>query len=171
MTIEWDSNNPAGDISIVKLSLNIDEKEYRSFISQSSKMLNSASFFQNQFVDSQQDFTELAEARLELPKLDVKPLGTVGQPYRRGEEVVFYWNVTSILGGDFKGSIWVYVANKSIARDLASRYPIAVQPIELHWRDLFGLSGKSARYAGVIGLIIGILLIIIIQLNSKKLHR
>lgn len=171
ITLEWDSHNPIGDISIIKLSFDLDEKNNRSGVSQPSTKARFSNSSQNVVfnkVEINEEATKLAEARLELAGIEVKPLGIVGQPFRPGGEVVFYWNVNSLVEGDFQGSAWLYVVDKSVPDNLWSRDPIAIQPIELHWRDLFGLSGKAARYVGIIGLLAGFLFFIIKWLQGRQ---
>lgn len=173
ITLEWDSHNPIGDISIIKLSFDLNEKYDRSGIFQSSIKARFSNSSHNVVVNevevnSEEEATKLAEARLELAGIDVKPLGIVGQPFRPGGEVVFYWNVKSLVEGDFQGSAWLYVVDKSVPENLRSRDPIAIQPIELYWRDLFGLSGTAARYVGIFGLLAGFLFFILRWLQGRQ---
>jgi hypothetical protein len=173
ITLEWDSDNPIGDISIIKLSFDLDEKYDRSGDSQPSIKARFSNSSHNVVVNkvevnNGEEATKLAEARLELAGIDVKPLGIVGQPFRPGGEVVFYWNVKSLVEGDFQGSAWLYVVDKSVPENLRSRDPIAIQPIELYWRDLFGLSGMAARYMGIFGLLAGFLFFIFLWLQGRQ---
>ena len=171
VTLEWDSHKPIGDISIIKLSFDLDEKNDRSGVSQPSikaRFSNSSQYVVVNQVEVNEEAAKLAEARLELAGVDLKPLGIVGQPFRPGGEVVFYWNVNSLVEGDFQGSAWLYVVDKSAPKNLRSRDPVAIQPIDLHWRDLFGLSGTAARYVGIFGLLAGFLFFIVIRLHGRQ---
>ena len=171
ITLEWDSHNPIGDISIIKLSFDLDKKNDRLGVSQPSTKARFSNSFQNVVVNKvevNEEAAKLTEARLELAGIDVKPLGIVGQPFRPGGEVVFYWNVNSLVEGDFQGSAWLYVVDKSVPQNLRSRDPIAIQPIELYWRALFGLSGTASRYVGIFGLLAGILFFIVIWLQGRQ---
>jgi hypothetical protein len=110
------------------------------------------------------------EARLEIPAVEMKPRETVGQSFQPGDEIVFYWNINSRIEGDFQGRIWLYTGNHSFIRESGDRYPIAVQSVELQWRDLFGLSGIAARYTGIFGLITGILLASLLWIRARQAH-
>jgi hypothetical protein len=168
MTLEWDSHNPTGDISVIELSLDLDEKDDLAVVLHPRNKVNFISSPRYPGIIDKVKVTELAEARLELPGIDVKPREIVGQPYHPGGEVVFYWNVKSHIEGDFMGRIWLYVGNQPFLGKDANRYPIAVQPVEFHWRDLFGLSGTTARYIGLFGLTAGILLPIVIWHQARR---
>jgi hypothetical protein len=171
LTLEWDSHNPIGDISIIKLSFDLEERNDHSGVSQPSikaRFSNSSQYVVVNQVEVNEEAAKLAEARLELAGVDLKPLGIVGQPFRPGGEVVFYWNVNSLVEGDFQGSAWLYVVDKSAPKNLRSRDPVAIQPIDLHWRDLFGLSGTAARYVGIFGLLAGFLFFIVIRLQGRQ---
>lgn len=171
ITLEWDSHNPIGDISIIKLSFDLDEIKDRSGVSQPSikaRFSYSSQTAEVNQVEVNEEAAKLAEARLELAGIDVKPLGIVGQPFRPGGEVVFYWNANSLVEGDYPGSAWLYVVDKSAPENLKSRDPVAIQPIELHWGDLFGLSGTAARYVGFFGLLAGFLIFIVIGLQGRQ---
>jgi hypothetical protein len=110
----------------------------------------------------------MVEARMEIPAIELKPRGTVGQSFQPGDKVVFYWNVDSHTEGDFQGRIWIYTGDQSFVGDLGDSYPIAVQTVELQWRDLFGLSGIAARYIGIFGLIAGILLALLLWFRYRQ---
>jgi hypothetical protein len=169
MILEWDSYNPTGDISVIELSLNVEKKEDLSIVPQLRTIANNA-LYRSQALNSRGKTFDLAEARLELPGLDVKPREIVGQPFDPSGEVKFFWNVTSYVEGDFQGNVWLYVGADSLPKDTTNRYPIAIQPVDFHWQDLFGLSGTSARYLGLFGLIVGILLFAFVRLQAKPVH-
>jgi hypothetical protein len=169
ITLEWDSRNPTGDVSIIELSLDLAETNNPAGFPQPRNMVSFVSTPRNRSNINIVEGTELAEARLELPSIDVKPREIVGQPYHPGGEVVFYWNVKSYIEGDFTGRIWLYVGNQAISGKESNRYPIAVQPVEFYWRDLFGMSGKMARYIGIFGLTTGILFLVVFWQKNRSI--
>jgi hypothetical protein len=168
MTLKWDSHHPIGDVSVIELSLDLEERDDLVFAPIPQKSISYTSSYRNPGETDTVLSAELAEARLELPGIEVKPREMVAQPFHPGGEAVFYWNVISNIEGDFMGRIWVYVRNQANSGKEANRYPIAVQPVEFNWQSFFGLNGTMARYIGIFGLTAGILPIIAIWHNGRK---
>jgi hypothetical protein len=167
LDLEWNPENRTGDISIVRLKLATQNDESLLVSSQSTSVGRYMPFLKSQAALVKKT-SKLIEARLEIPAVEMKPRETVGQSFQPGDEIVFYWNINSRSEGDFQGRIWLYTGNSSFFGGSEDRYPVAVQSVELQWRDLFGLSGMAARYTGIFGLITGILLVSLLWMRNRQ---
>jgi len=167
LTLEWNPENRTGDITVVELTLATQNEENLSVVPQPMRIARNSPLLQRPGVNAEKRLNRVVEARLEIPSVNMKPRNTVGQSFQPGDEVVFYWNVNSLIEGDFQGRIWLYTENRPLAEDSENRYPIAVQSVELQWRDLFGLNGMATRYVGITGLIMGIILALILWFRAR----
>lgn len=169
LSLGWNPENRTGDISVVSLKLATHKVESLLGISSTTMMTSYSPYSQRpgEFIDKT---NKVIEARLEIPAVEMKPREMVGQSFQPGDEIVFYWNINSRTEGDFQGRIWLYTGNHSFIGESGDRYPIAVQSVELQWRDLFGLSGIAARYTGIFGLITGILLASLLWIRARQAH-
>jgi hypothetical protein len=169
MTLEWNPKNRLGDITVVKLTLEtISNEEDLAVVPQPIRISSYSHYSQHPEVSPEKKASRVVEARLEIPAVNMNPRDTVGQSFRPGDEVVFYWNINSHTEGDFQGRIWLYIGNQSLVGDYGDRYPITVQTIKLQWRDFFGLSGIAARYIGLFGLLAGILLASLLWFRARQ---
>ena len=168
ITLEWNPDNRNGDISVIKLTL---VTKYEESLPSTRQPLSGASYsYLNHHpeVNLAKKINKVVEARLEIPAVDMKPHDIVRQSFQPGEEVVFYWNVISHSEGEFQGRIWLYIGNRSLVGDFENRYPIAVQSVDLQWRDLFGINGTAARFIGLFNLIAGILLVSLLWYRASR---
>lgn len=167
LNLEWNPKNRIGDTTVVGLKLVTQYEESQSVIPQPMLIASYPDFIESPGINPEKDTISVVEARLEIPAIDMMPRNTVGQSFQPGDNVVFYWNVNSDVEGDFQGRVWLYVGNQSLVGDSGNGYPIAVQTIELQWRDLFGLSGMGARYVGLFGLVAGIILASLLWFRAR----
>jgi len=96
----------------------------------------------------------LAEARLELPGVQVKPNETVSETLRPGQQAVFFWNILSEEAGSFEGQVWFYLRFVPKAGGPETRQALSVQRISLEVETLFGLKAATAGWLGALGLVL-----------------
>ncbi len=100
-------------------------------------------------------YQTVAEARLELEKMEFRPTGEISEALLPGKSARFSWSVRSSEEGFYPGTIWLHV--QYIPRNGGDelRKVISAQTIEIQAEEFLGLSGNSARILGAIGLVLG----------------
>lgn len=102
----------------------------------------------------------LAEARFETLGVRVEPGDVVAQPLPPEREVEFFWKIRAQQGGEYAGTLWLYLRRVPPSGESGQRQPILAQPVRLRALELFGLDGPTARYLGGLGMLIGAVLIL-----------
>ncbi|OGO29187.1 MAG: hypothetical protein A2Z16_05655 [Chloroflexi bacterium RBG_16_54_18] len=100
-------------------------------------------------------YQTVAQARLELDKMEYRPTGVISEALLPGKSARFSWSVRSFDGGFYPGTIWLHV--QFIPRNGGEelRKVISAQTFEIRADRFLGLSGNSARILGAIGLVLG----------------
>ncbi|MGC1379176.1 MAG: hypothetical protein WA821_23300 [Anaerolineales bacterium] len=110
----------------------------------------------------------LAEARLEMGGIQVRPPDTVSEPLLPGQSVTFFWSVQPNEAGRFKGTLWFYL--RFVPKDGGPevRQAISAQEIEIESTTLFGLRAEAARGLGLVGVFVSALLDLPFLIDALK---
>ncbi len=100
-------------------------------------------------------YQTVAEARLELDKMEYRPTGVISEALLPGKSARFSWSVRSSDEGIYPGTIWLHVQYIPRNGGEELRKVISAQTIEIRADEFLGLSGNSARILGAIGLVLG----------------
>lgn len=100
----------------------------------------------------------MAEARLDLPGMQVQPAETVSETMLPGQKVVFFWSIRPQQVGNYKGIVWFYLRFIPKAGGDDSRQALSAQFIEVDAVTLFGLKAGPARWLGMLGTVVGAVL-------------
>jgi hypothetical protein len=149
LALEFPPKMRAGDSERIVLSLEVDE---RGNITPTAEVAGNV--VQGEVIEIPNVFEThnvVAEARLDLAGVDVRPTDAVKEPLRPGQKLVFYWSVSPANPGKYQGTLWFYLNFVSLADGLQSRRALSVQKIELEAVDLFGLKAGPARWLGLAG--------------------
>jgi len=108
--------------------------------------------------DAYDDYTVLAEARLDMTGMGVLPLEAVSEPMQPGKSVVFLWNVRPAAEGDYPGTVWLFLHFVPKKGGADMRVPLSAQGIEIGSNSFFGMVPGPVRWLGVVGIFISALL-------------
>jgi hypothetical protein len=106
----------------------------------------------------------LAEGRLEAAGFKSAPAGEILEPLLAGRQALFYWSVLPEQRGEFEAFAWVSLhtqgaeSRKAASQALQQSKLLTVQKIPIRSIDLFGLDGRTARFIGGLGVVVGIVL-------------
>ncbi|KAF0106134.1 MAG: hypothetical protein FD146_2788 [Anaerolineaceae bacterium] len=117
----------------------------------------------------------IAEAKLDLPGIAVRPPGLVSQPLEAGRGVTFTWYVQPQETGQVTGTAWFFLrfvpqdgnagpggqvpgGAPSVSRGPDRELPVAALPVGFEVVSLAELDGSAARVVGTIGAFLGLLL-------------
>lgn len=100
----------------------------------------------------------IAEARFDIPGMNVRPSELISAPITRGQTAVFYWTLRP--GGEerARGTIWLYLRSVDRLTGEESREAVSAQIVEIESLELLGLPVNLARLAGWVGAVTGFLL-------------
>lgn len=156
LTLEYPSAIRAGDADVVRLTLEVDDL---GNLTPTVSVAGNTTQGQVLLIpDVYETHNVVAEARLDLAGVDVKPEGLVSEPLLRGQKVTFYWSVQPAEIGHFKGTAWFYLRFVPRGAGEASRQALSAQTVEFDSTALFGLKAGLARWLGLAGTFLGSIL-------------
>ncbi len=156
VTLEYPAYIRQGDSDVVRLTLEVDtlgnvtptaETQGNTIKGQTVKIPN---LYDTHYV--------LADARLDLAGVDVRPDGDVSQPLLPGQSLTFYWSVHPSSPGTYRGTAWLILLFIDKATNQESRLPISAQTVEISSSQVLGMSGGLARTVGGLGSVVGAVL-------------
>ncbi len=156
VTLEYPPRIRSGDSDIVRLTLEVDTLGNVTPTAETKGNVVTGQTVQIPNLYDTHDV--IAEARLDLAGVDVRPGDEISSPLLPGQSVTFYWSVQPIGSGTFRGTAWLFLRFVDKVTKAESRRPLSAQPLEISTTDLLGISGGLARTAGGVGSIVGAVL-------------
>lgn len=156
VTLEFPGHIRVGDSDIVRLTLEVDT--LGNITPTAEKAGNLVKGQTVEIPNLYETHNVIAEARLDLAGVDVRPGEVISEPVEPGQSVTFYWSVQPAGSGTFRGTAWLFLRFIDRSTREESRIPLSAQTVEISTSDLFGLSGGLARTAGSIGSVVGAVL-------------
>jgi hypothetical protein len=156
LTLEFPPSIRAGDADVVRLTLEVDD---RGNLTPTVSVEGNVT--QGQVIvipNVYETHNVLAEARLDLAGVDVRPSETTSETLLPGQKVTFFWSVKPGDIGNFKGTVWFYLHFVPKAGGVESRQALSAQTIEINSTALFGVKAGLARWLGLAGTFIGSIL-------------
>jgi hypothetical protein len=150
LTLDWPAIIRLGDMDVVHLTLDVDEIGFSSQKEESPRRITPN-------LDLYATHSVVAEARLDLPGVQVTPSGMVSQPLLPGQSVKFTWQIRCTQTGKYRGVVWFYLSFAPLDGSAESERAISAQSIEIEAIKLLGLNGETARL-GVVGVFMSALL-------------
>lgn len=100
-------------------------------------------------------------SKLEIGSLRVAPTGEGRVSIDPTKPFTFQWQLEPPSAGASSGTLWLFMETTAGERDL-----ILAKPVELKAKTLIGLSFPMARFASIVGLIVGIA-IYLVKIKNK----
>jgi hypothetical protein len=163
LTLDWPKIIRLGDMATIRLTLTVDVDDSLSGTIQ--------------LADVYAGYNVIAEAELDLPRLQVHPPGVVSQPLLPGQSITFSWSVRPGEVGRYSGTVWFTLrfVPSGQANNPERDLPVAALPVEFDVVSIAGLSGGSARLLGIIGTFLGLILALPFLVDGlgrvRKAHR
>ncbi|MEW6241726.1 MAG: hypothetical protein AB1564_13045 [Chloroflexota bacterium] len=153
VTLEYPSAIRAGDSDVIRLTLEVDDlgNVTPTAVIGGNVVKGEVIEIPNLY----ETHNVVAEARLDLAGVEVRPEGVVNAPLEQGQSATFFWSVRPSEAGTFRGTVWLYLLFIPKAGGEETRLPVSAQLIEINSTSLFGLGGNAARAVGAIGSLIG----------------
>jgi len=171
LTLDFPPNIRLGDSDLVRLDFSIDSSGNPTSAISSSGQPAQAQI--GGFPNAYENYTVLAEARLDMAGAAVNPPGLVSEPLLPGRTATFFWNVRPNEVGTSRGTVWFYlhfIPKTNAGQE--SRRAISAQDIEIQSDSLFGIQAGPARWLGVAGIFISLLLgLPLLDDAQKRLRR
>jgi hypothetical protein len=100
------------------------------------------------------------EARLDVAGMQVAPGAGISEPMRRGQTITFYWSISPIQAGHYRGNLWVYLNIVPKLGGEIDRRALVAHRMDIQGLSVFGLPADIARWggaaAGLLGLVFSI---------------
>ncbi|MBE9474246.1 MAG: hypothetical protein IMY85_05090 [Chloroflexi bacterium] len=154
-SLAWTSRIRKGETGSLKLDFDSAELGIGGIAASGSETNNFESI--RQFPLHSTDHI-LLETRVELPGVLIQPGEELIQPLQSGEKLTFNWQFTPFESGEIEGEIWIYLNILSEDQSNDSRHPISILSIHVLSIDLFGMTGRTARILGIMGVCIALVL-------------
>jgi hypothetical protein len=156
LTLEYPPKIHTGDSDVVRLTLEIDTLGNITPTAQVQGNLVTGRTVQ--IPNLYDTHNVIAEARLDIAGLEVRPSDVISEPLAPGQSATFYWSVRPTEAGTYRGTVWFYLRFVDKVSAVESRKTVAAQPVQIEATDFLGLTGNLARGAGGIGSVIGAVL-------------
>lgn len=149
LTLDFPPFIRAGDSDVIRLTLEVDAQGNLTPTASAA-----GNVIQGQVVSIPNVYNThnvLAEARLDMAGMEVRPADTVSQPLLPGQSAIYFWSVRPTDAGKYRGTVWLFLRFVPKDGGAESRQAISAQVIEIESTALFGIQAGAARWLGVAG--------------------
>jgi hypothetical protein len=156
LTIEWPRAVRVGDSDLVRLRFEVDPVGRLTPAPESG-----GSSIQDEVIgipDLYDTHNVVVEVRLDLAGMQVAPQATITEPIRRGQALVFYWSISPVQPGTYRGTLWVYLNMVPKGGGDIDRRALVAYRMEIEARSVLGLPASIARWGGAAGTLLGMIL-------------
>ncbi len=156
VTLEYPPKMRAGDADVLRLTLEIDTLGNVTPTAESQGNVITGKTVQ--IPNLYDTHNVIAEARLDLAGVDVRPNEQISEPLLPGQSVTFYWSVHPANAGTYRGTAWLFLRFVDKVTMEESRKAVSAQTVQISATNLFGITGNIARAAGGLGSVVGAVL-------------
>lgn len=110
----------------------------------------------------------MAEARLEISGVEVKPSGPVSEPLLRDQDLRFSWQTTPGMPGDYEGTLWLHLVLVPLGGGETERVALMAKKISFHAGDFLGWDAALARGYGLSGFSAGLVGWAMLAIMARK---
>jgi hypothetical protein len=97
-------------------------------------------------------------AQLEWVGMHVLPAGVVSQPLKPGQTLTFTWQVDAGSPGAYTGTMWMSLRLVPLGSGEGITRTLSAQRFDVRVSNFLGLDGRTARWAGYLGM--GLLIVL-----------
>jgi hypothetical protein len=156
LTLDFPPVIRAGDSDVIRLTLEVDA---HGNLTPTASVAGNVT--QGQVVSIPNIYAThnvLAEARLDMAGMEVRPAEAVSQPLLPGQSAIYFWSVRPTDVGTYRGTVWLFLHFIPKGGGEESRQALSAQVIEIESTSLFGIQSGVARWLGVAGTFLSSLL-------------
>lgn len=156
LTLEYPPQIRSGDSDVIRLTLEVDTL---GNVTPTAEIQGHAVTGQTVEIPNLYDtHSVIAEARLDLAGVEVRPSEDVSEPLMPGESVSFFWSVHPTSTGTYRGTVWLFLHFIDKTTKEESRKALSAQTVQIASTDFLGLNGSVARITGGLGSVVGAVL-------------
>lgn len=153
LTLEWPDKIKVGDSDVIRLALEADDA---GNITPTAQIAGHQVQGQTVFIPDLYDtHNVMAEARLDMAGLEIKPTQDIAEPLRPGSPVYFSWSVKAANVGTYRGTVWLHLHFIPLDGGQDSRMVLSAQLLNIEAVNFLGLGGTPARILGGLGTLVG----------------
>ncbi len=152
LTLEFPAAIRAGDSDVIRLTLEVDALGNLTPTAAAAGNVTRGELVSIPNVYDTHNV--LAEARLDMAGMEVRPADTVSEPLLPGQTATFFWSVRPTDVGTFRGTVWFFL--RFIPKDggQESRQTLSAQMIEIEANSFLGIAAGPARWLGMAGMFV-----------------
>ena len=153
LTLEFPPAIRAGDSDVVRLTLEVDDSGGLT-----PTVSVAGNLIQGQTVSIPNVYAThnvMAEARLDMAGVDVRPVDSITETLLPGQKVTFYWSILPANVGKYKGTVWFFLRFIPKSGGVESRQALSAQLIEIEATSFLGIKANLARWLGIGGAFLG----------------
>lgn len=153
LILEWTPTIRVGDSTLVLLTLELDRQDNLT----PTAMIQGHQIQEEKIAipNLYETHSIFAEGRLDIGGLVIEPNSEIREALQPAQRVKFAWSVHPQQTGTYRGMIWLHLIFKPKQEDNEERLALSAQRIDIRSVNFLGLSGKAARWMGVIGVFLG----------------
>jgi len=154
LTIERPRFTRVGDADLIRLTFEVDpEQRITPTVETGGNPIDDRII---DIPDLYETHNLVLEARLDMAGMQVAPQDTISEPLRRGQTVTFYWSISPLQAGTYRGNLWVYLNLVPKGGGELLRTALVAHRLEIEARSVLGLPAGMARWAGAVGAVLGL---------------
>jgi len=154
LILEFPTRIRAGDTDLIQLSLVLDDSENVSSMEDATGQSDS----DDKNPDVYDTHRVIANARLDLAGMQIRPSDDISEPLLRGQSVTFYWLIGSREVGVHRGTAWLFLGYVDKVTGEERYKAVSAQILEIEVDKIFGISAPQARILGFLGSTMGFVL-------------
>ena len=156
VSLEYPPSMRAGDSDVIRLTLEVDTL---GNLTPTAEIQGNVISGQTVEIPNLYDsHNVIAEARLDLAGVEVRPAEVTSEPLLPGQSATFYWSVRPVSAGTYRGTAWLFLRFIDKTTKEESRTVVSAQTVQISATNLFGITGNAARTAGGLGSVVGAVL-------------
>jgi hypothetical protein len=156
LTLDYPQSIRVGESDKIQLVFDVDRLGLLpTVISTGSQQPKSET---NELQDLFDEYNVMAEARLEMPGMDIRPREMISETLLQGQKVTFYWSLLPEKAGQFTGTVWFYLRYIPKVKGEEIRIALFAQPLQIDALSFFGLKINALRLLSLLGLLISFLI-------------
>lgn len=156
LTLEYPPKIRTGDSDVIRLTLEVDTLGNLTPTAEIQGNMVTGQVVQ--IPDLFDTDNVIAEARVDLAGVEVRPSEEISETLLPGQSVTFYWIVRPDTSGTFRGTAWLFLRFVDKVSRVETEKAISAQPVQIEATNFLGLNGSIARTAGGIGSLVGAVL-------------
>jgi hypothetical protein len=153
LILEYPARIRLGDSDVIRLSLAVDQSGMLTLTAVIAGRAVTGETFE--IPNLYETHRVIAEARLDMAGMDLRPSEVISEPMLPGQSVTFFWSIHPPATGKYRGTVWLHLRFVDKSNGAQSQSTLSAQIVEIEAITFYGLSANFARLSGALGSVVG----------------